>query len=218
MSEVIKLVDIDSELVKVENEIRKGGVVVLPVEESYVYVADAFNSSAVKRIHELRGDELGVACAVAIGSKETLSGITSNLSVDVVKIIEKFWPGPLTLYLQPNSALTWDLGDDGELGEFAVRMFSSDLILRLARNIGPLAFASAAVSGRGVAVSLENVGALLGEINFYVDGGDLTKLPSSTVLREKVIGSSGLEIVRLGAISLEQLQEILPNISLAESS
>ena len=44
-------------LAQLENELRKGGVVVLPIEGSYIYVADAFNLSAVEKIHILRGDE-----------------------------------------------------------------------------------------------------------------------------------------------------------------
>ena len=50
MSEVIPLESALTEIAKLENEIRKGGVIVLPIEGSYVYVADAFNSNAVKKI------------------------------------------------------------------------------------------------------------------------------------------------------------------------
>ena len=216
MSEVIKLSEAIQNLPTLENEIRKGGVIVIPIEGSYVYLADAFNFSAVKRIHELRGDSEGTACSVAIGSEATLTGICANVTEEIEKLIKEFWPGPLTLLLQPNSALNWNLGDNGELGEFAVRMPNSELLKNLANNIGPLALASAANVGQGAAPKLENVGAFLGEINLYVDGGDLTEIQSSTVVRSKVIGLNELEIVRLGAISLQQLQNILPEITLGE--
>ena len=216
MSEVIKLSEATQNLPKLENEIRKGGVIVIPIEGSYVYLADAFNYSAVKRIHELRGDPEGTAYSVAIGSEATLNGICANVTEEVKKLIKEFWPGPLTLFLQPNSALNWNLGDNRELGEFAVSMPKSELLKNLANNIGPLALASAAIAGQGAAPKLENVGAFLGEINLYVDGGDLPETQSSTVVRSKVIGLNELEIVRLGAISLQQLQNILPEITLGE--
>lgn len=216
MSEVIPLSNALSDMAKLENELRKGGVVVLPVEGSYIYVADAFNSNAVKKIHELRGDEEGIATSVAIGKAETLNGIANGVTEEILKIAEKFWPGLLTIYIQPNSALAWDLGDGGELGEFAVRIPDSELLIALAKNIGPLATASAANSGMGAARNLDEVGAMIGEINFYVDGGLLEATPLSTVIRSKVIGQAELEVARVGAISLEQLQREVPGITVVE--
>lgn len=218
MSEVIPLAKAQGQLIKFENELRKGGVIVLPVEGSYVYLADAFNHGAVKRIHELRGDTEGIACGVAIGSLDTLSGICSTVNENVKKLANEFWPGLLTLFMQPNTALTWNLGDNGSLGEFAVRIPNSNIVIELANKIGPLAIASAALAGRGPARKLDEVGALIGEINFYIDGGDLPEVGSSTVVRAKVIGLSDLEIVRVGAISLQELQKVLPEISLVEPS
>lgn len=218
MSEVIPLEDALTKIVNLENEIRKGGVIVLPIEGSYVYVADAFNSNAVKRIHHLRGDYEGIAASVTIGKIETLVGIGQNISEGIFKIARKFWPGLLTIYIQPNSALAWDLGDGGELGEFAVRIPNSELLIELAKNIGPLATASAAHSGRGAATKLDEVGAIAGEINFYVDGGLLPISPLSTVIRAKVIGLPELEVVRVGGISLEELRVEVPEISLVEHS
>jgi tRNA threonylcarbamoyl adenosine modification protein (Sua5/YciO/YrdC/YwlC family) len=218
MSEVISLRNALAEIAKLENEIRKGGVVVLPAEGSYLYVCDSFNANAVKRLHELRGDEAGVATSVAIGSPATLTGISANLTAELQSLADKHWPGLLTLYIQPNSALAWDLGDGGTLGEFAVRIPDSELLIALAKNIGPLAISSAALAGKGAARSLDEVSALLGEINFYVDGGELSESPLSTVVRSKVIGLSELEVVRVGAISLEELQATIPEISLATPS
>lgn len=218
MSEVIPIDQALNEIAKLENEIRKGGVIVLPVEGSYLYVCDSFNINAVKRLHELRGDEEGVATSVAIGSPATLSGISANLTSELQKLADIHWPGLLTLYIQPNSALAWDLGDGGTLGEFAVRIPDSETLITLAKNIGPLAISSAALAGRGAAKSLDEVSALLGEINFYVDGGELSQSPLSTIVRAKVIGLSELEVVRVGAISLEELQATIPGISLAKPS
>ena len=218
MSEVIPLESALTEIAKLENEIRKGGVIVLPIEGSYVYVADAFNSNAVKKIHQLRGASEGTAAGVTIGKIETLVGIGNNIPDEILKVARKFWPGLLTIYIQPNSSLAWDLGDGGELGEFAVRIPNSDLLIELAKNIGPLATASAANSGLGAARNLDEVGALAGEINFYVDGGQLPISPLSTVIRSKVIGLPELEVVRVGAISLEEIRVEVPEITLVEHS
>lgn len=216
MSEVISIAEANLNITKLENEIRKGSLIVLPVEGSYVYLADAFNISAVKRLHELRGDQEGIAASVAISRTETLNGIASNLNEDLIKLANNFWPGLLTIYVQPNSSLAWDLGDGGTLGEFAVRIPDSEILSELTKNIGPLAIASAANSGKGAARNLDEVSALLNEINLYVDGGTLPESQLSTVIRSRVIGLPELEVIRLGAISLKDLQEIVPGISLAD--
>ena len=64
MSEVINLSEATQNLPKLENEIRKGGVIVIPIEGSYVYLADAFDKDAVKAIHILRGNQNGTLTQV----------------------------------------------------------------------------------------------------------------------------------------------------------
>ena len=215
MSELISTEDALAQIAKIENEIRKGGVIVLPIPGSYIYLVDAFNPVAVKKMHQLRGAEEGVAASVVIGKAATLNGIAKSNS-EIVSLANKFWPGPLTILVEPNPALSWNLGDDGELGEFAVQIPNSELLLTLANNIGPLAFASAAAAGKGAAKSLDDVSALIEEIAIYVDNGSIPTSEKTTVVRSKDIGSKGVEIVRIGAISLGQIQEIIPEISLAE--
>lgn len=213
MAEIISLAEAASNLPKLENEIRKGGVLVLPMEGSYIYLADAFNLTAVQKIHELRGDDSGTSCAVALGKSETLNGITSALTKELSLLIQKYWPGPLTLLVPPNPALSWDLGDHGDLGEFAVRIPNSIIIQDLAKNIGPLAFASAAHSGRGAARDLSEVSAIGDEIAIYIDGGKLEESMPSTVVRVKIIGVGGVEVLRVGGISLTELRDLIPEIS-----
>ena len=71
MSELIPAEDALAQIAKIENEIRKGGVIVLPIPGSYIYLVDAFNPLAVKKMHQLRGAEEGIAASVAIGKAST---------------------------------------------------------------------------------------------------------------------------------------------------
>jgi tRNA A37 threonylcarbamoyladenosine synthetase subunit TsaC/SUA5/YrdC len=153
-----------------------------------------------------------------INNVEILNGIAKNMSGQISRLATNFWPGLLTILLQPNPALAWDLGDSGALGEFAVRIPNSKILEALTKAIGPLVIASAANSGAGAARRIDEVSALIGEINLYVDGGELPKSELSTVIRFRAEALPEFEIVRLGAISLEKLQEIIPNISLANPS
>ena len=214
MAEVLKIEEAIANIAKVENEIRKGEIVVLPIENGYIYLANAFNKSSVSKMHQLRGNSEGTSHGVLISSASALTGIAKQIPNTMELLIEKFWPGQLTLYVQPNPSLNWDLGDGGVLGEFAVRIPDSQLIQLLAKNVGPLVFASASKSGSGPALNLDQIGAMPEEVALLIDVGKVVDSKLSTVVRAKVIGEPQLEVLRVGAISLEQLKEILPEITL----
>ena len=197
--------------------IKRGEIALIPDESAYIVICDAFNAASVRRMHQLRGADEGVAAAVLIGKSATLSGITQSLGDDQRELAEKFWPGPLTLLVQPNSALHWDLGDGGSLGEFAVRVPEAEFLRLIVSQVGPIACASAATPGSSPSHSLSSTPeAIRREVDIEIDGGELVSGPASTVVRRSVIGrSSPLEISRLGAISQESLKEVIPDIELA---
>ncbi len=73
--------------------IRDGYVIVAPLENGYVLLADAFFHDAVRALHVLRGDSLGTAAQVLIPAAKTLEGIAREISEDVKKLSSTFWPG-----------------------------------------------------------------------------------------------------------------------------
>lgn len=192
--------------------ISAGGIIVVPLEHSYAYACDAFNQSAVARMHELRGAAIGTAAQVLIASIDTLAGVAHFVPDDMKLLAQRFWPGELTLQVAPNIFLNWDLGDAGALGEFAVRVPNSDFILALLTKTGPLAIASLARAGEP---ALRELPATLGPaVSQIFDAGVLPIGEPSSVVRMRVIGSdAGLEVLRVGAITLRELREVLPEIS-----
>jgi len=197
--------------------IKRGEIAVIPDSNAYLLICDAFNSAALTRMHALRGATDGTAAAVLIGKAATLPGITQSLGDDQKKIAERFWPGALTLLVQPNAALQWDLGDGGALGEFAVRVPAADFLRLIVSQVGPTACASASPQGLAATQSLSALApAIAAGADIAIDGGELDAGQPSTVVRRSVIGkASALEISRLGAISQESLAEVIPDIALA---
>lgn len=212
MGEVLKLADEDRTAIKdsVLRCIRNGEVAVVASEFGYIYIADAFNVAAVDRIHAIRRDDEGTACQVFIGSAKTASGVARNFDEDVALLAEKFWPGALTFLLTPHQGLSWNLGDDGALDEFALRVPSHPFLLEVLSESGPLAVASASVVGRPVTTDINFVPALPSDVGIYVDEGPLEVAGKSTVVRN---GISGLEMVREGAISFAALTDVVSHIS-----
>jgi tRNA threonylcarbamoyl adenosine modification protein (Sua5/YciO/YrdC/YwlC family) len=190
--------------------LRNGEVAVVATEFGYAYIADAFNISAVDRIHAIRRADAGTACQVLVGSAKMASGVSRNFDDDVAALTATFWPGGLTFLLAPQQGLTWNLGDNGALDEFAVRTPAQPFLLELLQESGPLAVASASVAGRPSTLDINFVPALPSDVGIYIDEGTLAAIGNSTVVRNT---SSGLQLVREGAISYAALTEVVSHIS-----
>ena len=193
---------------KVVAAIKRGEVVILPLEHGYVYACDAFSFAAVNRLHQLRNDQPGIAAQVLVGKIQTISGLAQGLSEDVKKLTEEFWPGLLTLNLQQNQSLVWDLGDGGNLKNFAVRMPIKTETLEVINATGPLAIASATLAGGAPVLKIEDPHQL--EV---LDIGELESGPLSTVVAQ--VGEN-LELLRVGSITLEDLRKVASAIELAK--
>ena len=130
-------------------------------------------------------------------------------------MVNAFWPGLLTVQLAPQSALSWDLGDGRALPEFAVRVPNREFLLSLLAKSGPLAAASASLAGQPPLRDLQYISAMPNDLTLMINEGVLPEGPASTVLRRPST-SGPIQAVRLGAIGLEELQEVLPTISAAK--
>jgi len=193
----------------------QGEVIVVAAEHGYLFACDAFNPTSVARLHLLRGDQLGTAAQVLIGKVNAVSGLAVDFDSEWQAVANAFWPGLLTIQLAPQSALNWDLGDGRALAEFAIRVPQRAFLLTLLSRSGPLAAASAAMAGNPPIREISEVTVALSEIGVLIDEGVLPEGPASTVLRRPKSGV-GIEALRIGAISLAQLQEVVPAIVAAK--
>ena len=220
MSESVSLDNnnFDQALARASQLISSGGVGVIAAEYGYLYVTNAFDEEAVNRIHTLRGDPEFRALQVIVGSVAEVNNLAEDFDTEMMLIASKFWPGMLSIYVKTGSQVNWDLGDHGESDEFAVRIPSKTFLRTLAQTSGPLAVASAAIAGARPTGEINFVPALSSQIAIYIDEGELASGPSSTILRRRVMGAQGgLEVVREGAISIKQLQKVLPALGIGMS-
>ena len=217
MAETISLADLISsesgladQVSKAVDALREGRLIIAPVEHAYVFVADAFNHGAVKKMHILRGDALGVAAQVIVGDIKTATGITKEFGPTTQSICERFWPGLLTLNIAPAQGLVWDLGDARSLEEIAIRVPDTNFLRKVAIEAGPLAIASANRAGMPPKRRGPLFPALDADYAYFFDAGELPEGPTSTVISVK---SDGITLKRAGAISLAELRSVTPNIA-----
>ena len=190
--------------------LKDGYVIVAPLEHSYALIADAFFHDAVRALHVLRGDALGVAAQVAIASRDSIDGIVRSISLDARTLMENFWPGLLSLNLKPQAGLNWDLGDGNTLDQVSVRIPNSEFILEVLKKSGPVALASAALAGKAAISDSGDISFLESEVAAIFTAGALPAGGASTVID---LTGFRTRIVRQGAISLSEITALVPDIS-----
>ncbi len=189
--------------------LRRGGLVAFPTETVYGLGADALNADAVKQIFVAKGRPLDNPIIVHIASVADLKALTSHVPERASLLIDRFWPGPLTLILQKSP----DVPDDvtGGLDTVAVRMPQNKIALALIKALGhPIAAPSANLSGRPSGTTAGHVlQDFAGKIDMILDGGPVAVGVESTVLD---LSRKPPAILRPGAITQEDLEPLLGRV------
>ncbi len=188
--------------------IKKGKVIAFPTETVYGLGADCFNERAVKRIFEIKGRPSDNPLIVHIATYTQLRKVVKELPLDVVKLMELFWPGPITFVLKKRKEIP-DIVT-ANLDTVAVRMPSHKVARNLIEKAGPIAAPSANLSGKPSPTSFQHVfNDLYGKVDCIIDSGTTTIGLESTVV---LCTQKPYKILRPGYITLEDLKEIIKDI------
>jgi L-threonylcarbamoyladenylate synthase len=191
--------------------LHSGALVAIPTETVYGLAANALNADAVVRIFETKNRPVFDPLIVHVKDAAEVEKFAQKVPEHARLLIDKFWPGPLTLVLK-KSRLIPDIVTSG-LDTVGLRMPNHPLTLQLLRETGfPLAAPSANPFGYISPTSAQHVVDQLGEkIPLILDGGPCTVGVESTI----VDCSGSVPIVRrLGGISMEALAEVVGEIEL----
>jgi len=198
-----------------QSALTAGQVIIAPIEHGYVFVADAFNHAAVAKIHQLRGDSAGVATQVLIRDQDLVKGLANDFSDEAKILADNFWPGLLTIILPIQRGLTWNLGDSKELGRVALRVPSNRFMKELLALSGPLAVASATRAGMKPVRNTSLFPALDSDLGAIIDAGLLPAAPDGLATTIVEVKAGGVDLIREGAISRQQLATLIPSIARA---
>ena len=203
------------ECIQAASILKQGGTVAFPTETVYGLGADATNSSAIDAIFCAKGRPSDNPLIVHLHHLDQLQDCCQQIPSLAYRLIETFCPGPLTLVLPKKSSIV-DRVTAG-LKTVAVRFPSHPSAQRIleAANL-PIAAPSANRSGRPSATTWQAVlEDLDGHIDAVICDGSTEIGLESTVLD---LSNSIPIVLRHGAITLEQLQEIEPSIGLRSES
>jgi L-threonylcarbamoyladenylate synthase len=177
-----------------------GGAVVLPTDTVYGVAVAASVPQATARLFALKDRPDAVPLAVLVDSLDQARQLCDVSSPAVGRLVDRWWPGPLTVVLPRRADVVVELGGDGS--SIGVRCPDHDLVRALAREVGPLATTSANRHGEPTPTTAADVLAVLGDgVALVIDGGPCHGV-ASTVVDGR---DASLVVLRAGPISPEQV-------------
>ncbi|ANC78983.1 tRNA threonylcarbamoyladenosine biosynthesis protein [Fictibacillus phosphorivorans] len=185
--------------------INKNEVIAIPTETVYGLAGNARSDDAIKRIFEAKGRPSDNPLIVHISDLSQLEGLVSSVSETAQKLMNAFWPGPLTIVLPKGENVSERV--TAGLSTVAVRMPDHEIALAVIAASGvPLAAPSANLSGKPSPTSAQHVYEdLKGRIPGIVDGGSTGVGVESTVVE---CTGELVTILRPGGITLEELEKV----------
>ncbi len=194
-------------------EIIAGDIVAFPTETVYGLGADGLNPTAVAKIFEAKQRPSFNPLILHISSRDQLKELVNIESDKVYKLINAFWPGPLTLVL-PKKEIVPDIVTAGN-PTVAVRMPQHPIAKMLIEACGkPIAAPSANQFGFLSPTTAEHVEKQLGKkVSIILDGGKSDVGVESTIVEVK---DNKVWLLRHGGISLEQLREVCDSVEVKE--
>lgn len=200
------LKDTIEEIKEAADIIAKGGLVAFPTETVYGLGADALNGGAVKNVYAAKGRPSDNPMIVHISSKDDLLKLTPQMTPDMEKLMDRFWPGPMTMIV-PRKDIIPDVTTGG-LDTVGIRMPSNEKARDLIRLSGcPIAAPSANLSGKPSPTTAQHViDDLDGRVDAIICSTDCTVGIESTVI--DMTGEIPM-ILRPGIITKEDIEETL---------
>ncbi len=191
--------------------IKRGGIVAFPTETVYGLGANVFDAQAIAKIFVAKMRPNDNPLIAHVGNLEQIKLLTSEITESAKKFIAAFFPAPLTLVLPKAEKVP--LIATANLQTIGVRMPKNDLALEFLKNCEtPIVAPSANLSGKPSPTTWQ---AVFEDLNSRIDAilqGEATDIGLESTV---VDCTSGVPLVlRSGAITLEQLQQIEPKTRL----
>lgn len=209
-TKIIKINEKNLEKIEEAKEVILGGdLVAFPTETVYGLGADGLNPESIKKIFLVKGRPQDNPLILHIADFKMLEDLTDDDLSRAKKLAYVFWPGPLTMVLKKSSIVPAEI--TAGLDTVAIRMPKNKIALEIIRRSGkPIAAPSANLSGRPSPTDGETCFEDLdGKIPLIIDGGKTDFGLESTVVD---LSEDGVTILRPGAITLEMIREIFPEV------
>lgn len=200
------LKDTDEDIRIAAKIIEQGGLVAFPTETVYGLGANAMDADAVRKIYEAKGRPADNPTIVHIAEREELGQVTFLVTEDMKTLMDRFWPGPMTMIVPRGEYIPYVT--TGNLETVGVRMPENEVARELIRRSGcPIAAPSANLSGKPSPTTAQHViDDLDGRIDAVIQSG-----PCRIGIESTVIDMTGKipMILRPGYITKKDFEDAL---------
>ena len=184
---------------KASQIINQGGIAVFPTDTVYGIGCNPYNKDSVRKIYEIKSRDITKPFPVLVYSKDIAARIVF-FDEFAEKIIEKFWPGPLTIILKlidENLKESLNVTD-----KIAIRVPNHKCTLELLKKCNFLVGTSANISGHSSFTNPDECFNNFRKYDVFVDGGIITSKSESTIIE---IENEEIKIIREGSLSHEEI-------------
>lgn len=187
---------------------RRGDLVLLPTETSYALATDAFSARGRSALRAAKDTDDAVPLPILVGRRSTVAGI-ATVSPAAQTIIDAFWPGPVTVLLEPQRTLAWDHPVGAPV---AIRMPLHPLTLAVLAATGPLAVTAANLPGMRPPVDADHAVTALGDLVSIVLDAGVVLAPDADPSTIVDCRGDAVMIARAGAVGWDALCRVLPEL------
>jgi L-threonylcarbamoyladenylate synthase len=181
--------------------LRQGGIVAFPTETYYGLAVDPFSSSAVAKLFQIKKRQADKPLLLLIEKREQLPALVNSIPPEYIPLMDKYWPGPLTLIFPANREVNEQItGNTGTVGvRISPHPLAAELVGKMAK---PLTATSANISGLPPARSVSELLAMFQDcLDYILDGGETAAGLCSTVLG---LRNGRLTVLRQGQVDLSE--------------
>ena len=184
--------------------LRSGGVVAFSTETYYGLAVDPLQHQALERLFRIKQRSRNLPILVLVSGIEQIHLLASELPTMFYRLIDCFWPGPLTLVCPALPTLPPSL--TGNTGTIGLRQSPDETANRLIAAFGgPITATSANISGAAAAVTPDEVARIFGaEVDLILDGGTAPGGSGSTLVGFR---GESLYCLREGKIAFHAVQK-----------
>ena len=184
---------------KASEIINEGGIVIFPTDTVYGIGCNPYNKKAVEKVYKIKSRDIMKSVPVLTYSIETAEKI-AKFDQFTKKIVEKFWPGPLTVILKvTDKEIKESLNLENKI---AIRVPDHKCTLELLKKCNFLVGTSANISGDSPYTEPDECLKNLETYDVFVDGGIITSKGESTIIE---IENEQIKIIREGSLTEEKI-------------
>ncbi len=193
-------VDCNEEGIKRTHQVfQKGGIIVFPTDTVYGIGCDPYNQNSIKKIYEIKSREKVKSLPILAYSLDIVKKIVV-IDEFTEKIIQKNWPGPLTLILElTDEKLKKSLNLQNKI---AVRIPDSKCTLKLLEKCKLIVGTSANISGNSSHTNPDECIKNIKNYDLFLNGGTIRSKGESTIIE---VENKTIKIIREGALKMEDI-------------